>query len=71
MANLILARHGQSLWNAENKFTGWVDVPFLQEAQRSMCDRNHPKPFKANRKAAWIAGWAKMPFLMSILQNDG
>jgi 2,3-bisphosphoglycerate-dependent phosphoglycerate mutase len=27
MATLILIRHGQSLWNALNKFTGWVDVP--------------------------------------------
>lgn len=26
MSNLILVRHGQSKWNAENKFTGWVDV---------------------------------------------
>ena len=26
MDNLILIRHGQSVWNAENKFTGWVDV---------------------------------------------
>lgn len=24
---LTLLRHGQSLWNLENKFTGWVDVP--------------------------------------------
>jgi len=23
---LILLRHGQSLWNLENKFTGWTDV---------------------------------------------
>src|SRR5262249_61608828 len=27
MAMLILIRHGQSLWNLENRFTGWVDVP--------------------------------------------
>ena len=27
MAKLILIRHGQSLWNAENRFTGWVDSP--------------------------------------------
>lgn len=27
MAKLILIRHGQSTWNAANKFTGWVDVP--------------------------------------------
>jgi len=26
MSNLILVRHGQSKWNAVNKFTGWVDV---------------------------------------------
>ena len=26
MANLILLRHGQSLWNLENRFTGWEDV---------------------------------------------
>lgn len=24
---LILLRHGQSTWNLENRFTGWVDVP--------------------------------------------
>lgn len=27
MAKLILIRHGQSLWNLKNVFTGWVDVP--------------------------------------------
>ena len=36
MKKLVLIRHGQSLWNAENKFTGWVDSPLsergIQEA---------------------------------------
>ena len=27
MATLVLVRHGQSQWNLENRFTGWVDVP--------------------------------------------
>jgi len=27
MANLILLRHGESQWNLENRFTGWVDIP--------------------------------------------
>lgn len=27
MAILVLVRHGQSQWNLENRFTGWVDVP--------------------------------------------
>ena len=26
MSRLILTRHGQSVWNAENRFTGWVDI---------------------------------------------
>jgi len=26
MNNLILVRHGQSIWNLENRFTGWVDI---------------------------------------------
>ena len=26
MTKLILTRHGQSVWNAENRFTGWVDM---------------------------------------------
>lgn len=31
MSKLILIRHGQSLWNLENRFTGWVDVPLTEE----------------------------------------
>lgn len=31
MKTLVLLRHGQSQWNLENRFTGWVDVP-LSEA---------------------------------------
>ena len=31
MGKLILTRHGQSIWNAENRFTGWVDVDLSQQ----------------------------------------
>ncbi len=27
LAIMVLVRHGQSQWNLENRFTGWVDVP--------------------------------------------
>ncbi len=33
MSELILIRHGQSLWNAQNKFTGWVDVPLSERGR--------------------------------------
>ncbi len=39
MSKLILTRHGQSVWNAENRFTGWVDVDLsdkgIEEAEKS------------------------------------
>ncbi len=33
MPTLALVRHGQSLWNLENRFTGWVDVPLTEEGE--------------------------------------
>ena len=30
MSYLILVRHGQSVWNLEKKFTGWVDVDLTE-----------------------------------------
>ena len=39
MAHLVLLRHGQSQWNLENRFTGWMDVPLTDlgetEARRA------------------------------------
>jgi 2,3-bisphosphoglycerate-dependent phosphoglycerate mutase len=34
MGQLILIRHGQSTWNAQNRFTGWVDVPLSPQGRR-------------------------------------
>ena len=33
MAKLVLLRHGQSLWNLENRFTGWVDIELTEMGQ--------------------------------------
>jgi len=39
MSRLIAIRHGESRWNAENRFTGWVDVDLsekgIQEAEKA------------------------------------
>jgi 2,3-bisphosphoglycerate-dependent phosphoglycerate mutase len=34
MATLIIFRHGQSVWNLENKFTGWVDVELTEKGYK-------------------------------------
>ena len=33
MPSLVLLRHGQSQWNLENRFTGWVDVNLTAEGE--------------------------------------
>ena len=34
MKKIILLRHGQSIWNQENRFTGWTDVPLTEEGRQ-------------------------------------
>ena len=34
MALLVLVRHGESLWNKLNLFTGWVDIPLSENGVR-------------------------------------
>jgi 2,3-bisphosphoglycerate-dependent phosphoglycerate mutase len=33
MKKLVLLRHGESLWNRENRFTGWADVPLTEKGE--------------------------------------
>ncbi|MEL6429766.1 MAG: 2,3-bisphosphoglycerate-dependent phosphoglycerate mutase [Planctomycetota bacterium] len=48
MTELVLLRHGQSLWNAEGRLTGWTNVPLTErgreegrEAGRALRERGH------------------------------
>ena len=38
MIKLVLVRHGQSLWNLENKFTGWTDVDLSENGIKEAID---------------------------------
>eukprot|EP00563_Minutocellus_polymorphus_P009196 CAMPEP_0181022636 /NCGR_PEP_ID=MMETSP1070-20121207/1617_1 /TAXON_ID=265543 /ORGANISM="Minutocellus polymorphus, Strain NH13" /LENGTH=283 /DNA_ID=CAMNT_0023099585 /DNA_START=134 /DNA_END=985 /DNA_ORIENTATION=+ len=37
-STLILVRHGESTWNLENKFTGWVDVPLSPKGHEEVIE---------------------------------
>lgn len=38
MLKLVLLRHGESLWNRENRFTGWTDVNLSEDGRREARD---------------------------------
>ena len=35
---LVLLRHGQSQWNLDNRFTGWVDVDLTEQGRTEACE---------------------------------
>jgi 2,3-bisphosphoglycerate-dependent phosphoglycerate mutase len=41
MYKLILVRHGESLWNLENKFTGWTDVDLSEKGVKEAREAGH------------------------------
>ncbi len=38
MAKLVLVRHGQSQWNLENRFTGWIDISLTDAGREEAAD---------------------------------
>ena len=34
MPKMVLIRHGESQWNLENRFTGWIDVPLSPKGEQ-------------------------------------
>lgn len=34
MAQLVLIRHGESVWNAQNLWTGWMDEPLTEKGRQ-------------------------------------
>jgi 2,3-bisphosphoglycerate-dependent phosphoglycerate mutase len=47
MAKLVIVRHGQSEWNKENRFTGWVDVDLTDKGEAEAAQAGeHLKDYK-------------------------
>jgi len=68
MHKLVLLRHGESVWNSENRFTGWTDVDLsargVEEARRAgellkdsgfVFDTAHTSVLKRAIRTLWIA----------------
>jgi len=68
MHRLVLLRHGESLWNKENRFTGWVDVDLsergreealeagrLMQAEKFEFDVVYTSLLKRAIRTAWMA----------------
>lgn len=41
MGRLVLLRHGESQWNLENRFTGWIDVPLSPKGRQEAQEAGH------------------------------
>ena len=37
MHRIVLLRHGESVWNKENRFTGWTDVDLTEQGRQEAC----------------------------------
>ena len=50
MPNLLLLRHGESQWNLENRFTGWVDIPLSPKGEKEARESGEKlKPYKFDK----------------------
>jgi len=76
MATLILVRHGQSKWNLENRFTGWIDVP-LTEAGRAEATkagqliRDIKIKFDVAYTSVLVRATETLDIILSILEQKG
>lgn len=68
MPTLVLLRHGESVWNQQNRFTGWVDVPLSARGENEArsagqrlaaaniaIDEAHTSLLKRAIKTCWLA----------------
>lgn len=37
MRRIIVARHGESIWNQDSKFTGWTNIPLTNQGRQEAC----------------------------------
>lgn len=85
MAKLILLRHGQSTWNLENRFTGWIDVPLTEQGEKEAAEAGRllrvipldlsyasvlDRAIETNRIALEAAGQPDVPVIQDEALNE-
>lgn len=73
MPKLVLIRHGESIWNQENRFTGWVDVPLsargIEEA-RSAAKKLGSYPFDVAYTSVLRRAQQTLDLILETLGRD-
>ncbi len=71
MPNLVLLRHGESQWNLENRFTGWVDIPLSSRGEQEAREAGEKlRSFKFHRAYTSVLKRA-IDTLMIVLEVIG
>ena len=81
LTKLILIRHGQSVWNAENRFTGWTDVDLSdkgvteaeeagQELRNQVIDIVHTSDLIRAKRTAGIVIRANVSSKDTVTKSD-
>ena len=67
---LVLIRHGESVWNQENRFTGWTDVPLSEKGKKEAeCAGELLKNAKIHFSVAYTSVLARAKDTLSIIQS--
>ncbi|MBI3577848.1 MAG: 2,3-bisphosphoglycerate-dependent phosphoglycerate mutase [Ignavibacteriales bacterium] len=74
MPNLILLRHGESQWNLENRFTGWVDVPLSPKGEKEAHEAGEKlKSYKFDKGFTSVLKRANdtLDIVLKIIKQEG
>lgn len=70
MGDLVILRHGESIWNLEKRFCGWVDVPLSENGKEEALDAGK-KLSRWNFDAAFTSTLSRaQETLQNVLDNN-
>lgn len=70
MSLLVLVRHGESQWNFENRFTGWVDIPLSvkgEEEARKAGEKLKRIPFRKAFTSLLIRAQSTLEIILELI----